>query len=106
MQLVVRVIHKNEASDRGDAVEVVEDEHQWGRLDLTNPSWVVLRVPIGKDEADAMREGDARAFCLDLDALIAKGYAGIPTKAEAEDIRDRYEAQAARGISRSEAKHD
>lgn len=126
MQLLVRVLNKYDGSDpqqiathtaRGDVIDVVEDDHQWGRLDLTSPSWVVLHVPISRAEAEAMKvsedpEGNTpdvrvRAFSLDLDALIARGYVGIPTREQASAIRDRYEAQATQsGTARSEAKHN
>jgi hypothetical protein len=126
MQLVIRVIDKYEGTDphrqaksteRGDVIEVVEDDHQWGRLDLTNPSWVIIRCDITRAEADAMKVGESpeadtqtsriRAFRVDLDELISLGYVGIPTKQQARDVRDRYEAQSAqRGIGRSAAKHD
>ena len=112
MQLVVRIIDKGGGSTvRGDVIEIVPDDHIWGRFDLTNPSWVVLRVPISKEEAETVKHGEdpetpwIRSFHLDLDALIARGHSGVPTKAAAERVRDRYEAQA-RGGSRSDAKHD
>jgi hypothetical protein len=125
MQLVIRTINQYDGADaqtiatsteRGDVIEVVPDDHQWGRLDLTNPDWVVLRVDIDEAEALASKVGEdpegimpaarIRAVDVDLDFLAGK-YKGIPTAQEARDVRDRYKAQAqAQGILESQAKHD
>jgi len=123
MQLVVRVLDKYDGIDverkskttgRGDVIEVVEDDHEWGSLDLTNPSWIILRVPISTEKALAMKSGDQgefnptariRSFALNLEILAARGYA-IPTRGQAMKVRDDYEAETAEfGASRSEIKH-
>lgn len=123
MQLVVRVLDKYAGSDphlrakttsRGDVIEVTDDDHEWGRLDLISPSWIILRAPISPEKAQAMKSGDQdefspvsrlRAFALDLDTLIARGHA-IPTHAEARKVMDSIEAEAiASGASREAIKH-
>jgi len=121
MQLVVRVFNKYDGDDpaliakmmaRGDVIEVVADNHEWGRLDLTNPSWAILRAPISKAKAEAMKSADQdefdpmgriRAFHLDLEELIRRGYP-IPTIEEAIATREAIAAEA-EGQSRSEVKH-
>jgi len=123
MLLVVRVLNKYDGPDphvaakvtgRGDVIEVLDDNQEPGRLTRINPSWVILRAPISRAQAEALKSGDQdefnplsrlRAFGLNLDALIARGYP-IPTHTQARKTRDEYEAEAeASGASRSDTKY-
>jgi len=70
---------------RGDVIDVKEDGARWGKSELGDPRWRIVRIPgIGVSEAKAWlsREPDIglvrsrtlqyRAFKLDVDALAEK----------------------------------
>lgn len=90
-ELLVRVVDKVNPNDpladlqchkAGDVIVAVDDGHQWGRAEVANPEWRIVRVP-GASIADvsgllaeepqvqglpeAVRA--RRGFRLDLDAL-------------------------------------
>lgn len=52
-ELLVRVVDKfnddpyldAQCSKRGDVIVVVEDGHAWGREELSNPDWTIVKVP-------------------------------------------------------------
>lgn len=90
MELLVRIKDKPLSGDllldslrtmRGDVIHVAPDGHQWGKKEIDNPEWRIIKCPdMGKAEAEALlaREpGDPlknkylrkRLFRLDLDAL-------------------------------------
>lgn|SRR5262245_16965257 len=125
MKLMVRVINKYDGADpetiaknteRGDIIDVFDDSHEFGSLDLTNPDWMIINVVLPRAQGDALKVGQnpgaetrlsrIRAFGLDLDNLRTLGYAAFPTLAEAQATRAAYLAWAQlHGIGESEAKH-
>jgi hypothetical protein len=52
-ELLVRVVDKinddpyldAQCSKRGDVIVVVEDGHAWGREEIANPDWTIIKVP-------------------------------------------------------------
>lgn len=75
-------IDANHIAKRGDVIDVREDGHQWGREEISNPNWKIIRVP-GVPCAHAQgflspeydehlhtqsRMLQKRGFCYDLDA--------------------------------------
>lgn len=89
-ELLVRVVDKvnddpyldAQCTKRGDVIVIVEDDHEWGRAEIANPDWVIVRVPgvaadlaagfvaaeVNDDPANPSRMLQARAFRFDLQA--------------------------------------
>lgn len=95
MQLLVRIVDKIsddkakniQLTKRGDVIVIKKDGEEWGIEELINPDWRIISVPdMTEVEAKALLTPEfppsnnpdkpvmLRAFKLDLDALIAKGY--------------------------------
>jgi hypothetical protein len=94
MELLVRtfdkysgpdIVTKSKTTGRGDVIVVQNDGAYWGPNELKNPAYWILRVPIAKNEAEAMLSpefGDPmvnpllqlRKFKLDLGILAGLGY--------------------------------
>lgn len=90
-ELLVRVVDKTNADPyvdanhclkRGDVVSIHADGHEWGRGELGNPDWIIVKVPgvsvtdaaafqaseVDDDPAHPSAVLQARAFRLNLDA--------------------------------------
>lgn len=73
MELLVRIVDKPKSGDAvvdaqrttaGDVIAAKPDGHFWGREEVANPEWRIIRVPgMGEAEADALLSGELpRAF--------------------------------------------
>lgn len=77
-ELILRVVDKPApaAFDRpmvaqaGDVVVVVPDGHQWGREEISNPEWRIVRLP-GVAESALADLMEARPHAIDLTRTIA-----------------------------------
>lgn len=95
MQLLVRVVDKTsndssknyELTKRGDVIAAKPDGADWGMLELTNPEWRIISVPdMSEAQANALLVPETpplnnprqicrkRAFKVDVDSLMTKGY--------------------------------
>lgn len=62
MELLVRIRNKTSPdvyqncrlTKRGDVIAVRPDGHPWGKRELSNPDWRIIRVPISLAEAGAL----------------------------------------------------
>lgn len=93
MELLVRIRDKINLNDpyfhdmltkRGDVIVVKSDGHAWGKEEIANPEWIIIRVPLSRSEAEALLAGTLisngdrqilrrkREFRLNVDALPAR----------------------------------
>lgn len=62
MELLIRIRDKVgtdvyrdcKLTKRGDVIDIRPDGHPWGRRELANPDWRIVRVPISANEAHAL----------------------------------------------------
>lgn len=69
MQVLLRVTDKINTNDpkldakclkRGDVVVIVDDDHNWGTQDLTNPDWRIIKAPnMTQETADLIMQEQA-----------------------------------------------
>ena len=81
-ELLVRVVDKGTERLAGHVIAAMPSPHQWGRMELANPDWRIVKADIIEIEAEALLapgpDGAFRLLRVNLD-----GWAGdVMSRAE------------------------